>query len=223
MFCKHCGKSIAENSAFCEFCGGSIGEGRSIEPEKRRPVEEKKDSATIWDKFVEIFDSEGRQRDSYIALTPAETWEIIGKLPTNYCETFLSEHKEVLNKQPYKAIESIEQAFKGSFLVGYWIWLAQYLNRNERVGKVGDISQADLIKEWATISEKEQPSFIKNVSEELALPFVTMSKHRMENLFESAPTIKEVPNEIVESLKTSIFIQMIWGYMLGKAENRFRK
>lgn len=223
MFCKHCGKSIGEDSAFCEFCGSKTDSNKPEKPEEKKPVEKQKSSATVWDKFVEIFDSEGEQRDSYIALTPTETWEVIGKLPTNFCETFLKEHKEVLNKQPYKVIEDLEKTFKGSFLVGYWIWLAEHLNKNKEITKVGSISQPDLLKEWGAISEKEQPSFTKNISEELAAPFVNMSEHRMKNLFESAPTIKDVPNEVIESLKASLFVQMIWGYMLGKAENKFRK
>jgi len=220
MFCKHCGKSIAEGSIFCEFCGGKVSDTKEVS--KTRETKEDRTKITIWDKFTEIYDSKDYQREEYLALTSDETWEAIGKLPTNSCEDYLKEHKQELNKQPYKAIEAIEKAFKGSILVGYWAWLAENLIKNGNIKKPHGLELQQLIKEWADVVQKKQQKFLAKIPDELALPFMNMLNHRMSLLFESAPSLKEVPNELIKSLKSSLLLQMVWGYMLGIAENKYR-
>ncbi|MCD8484207.1 hypothetical protein LRY60_01150 [Candidatus Woesebacteria bacterium] len=48
-------------------------------------------------------------------------------------------------------------------------------------------------------------------------------EHELNNFIESAESVKDLPNEIIEQLKIALFIQLFWGYLVGVAEAEYRK
>jgi len=45
----------------------------------------------------------------------------------------------------------------------------------------------------------------------------------LNNVLNSADSVKELPNELVEKLKTALLIQIFWGYLGGVTEATYRK
>ncbi|MCD8506688.1 zinc ribbon domain-containing protein [Candidatus Woesebacteria bacterium] len=221
MYCNKCGKSIDEDSNFCNSCGAEISTSKTNNKEVKDS--EENTSNRLWDKFVEIYDSKGEERKRYENLTSDEAWELISRISNNKFEDFIQEHKDQLNKQPYKVIETLKNVFSWCTSGGYWFWMAQAFLREEKLNKPKNIALNKYIKEWQALLEKDfkehKKEFLPNMESSMSIFF----EHELNNFIESAESVKDLPNEIIEQLKIALFIQLFWGYLVGVAEAEYRK
>jgi len=224
MFCINCGKKIPEESNFCPFCGTKL----SDEPEPthtEEKQEEIKKNSEIWDKFVEIYDSRGEEREKYLDLSSKELWELIDRIGINAFEKFIQDNKEPLNKQPYKAIEDIKSAFSSCTLAGYWFWMAESFLKKRVLGKLKPIDINKFGEEWKKIidEERKKPIEGKTPPKELESPIITFLNFRKDNLLDNAPSLNELSNEFIEKLKIALYLQIFFGYLAGLTESKYRE
>jgi len=228
MYCNNCGKQIDEDSVFCQFCGNSLADGdtrpkskASSKEETKSETEKKSKSDLLWEKFAEVYDAEGEERDRFNALSSAHIWELLERLSINGFESFIQENKEQLNKQPYKTIEALKTVFTWTGLGGYRLWLAEaLLDGKEELNKFKSFSLDKFIDAW---KEYAFDKASKMLSEEMGISITRYSNFRLNSFMENAPEAKELPNATVELLKTSLLLHTLNSYHAGKIENTFRK
>ena len=219
MFCTNCGKNIEKDSKFCQFCGAKIsGEGRENRNDNTIRSEE-----NLWDKFVEIYSSKDEERKKFEDNSSNEVWELINRISVNTFESFIEEHKKVLNKQPYKAIEDLKLSYQLAASAGYWFWMSEALLNKERLGKVGKIDFEKFITEWQKDAIDNYAQISKKLSEELMVGMSDFHNIRIESLFETAPSLKELSNELIKKLKGELLMEILWGYIAGLTEFNYRK
>lgn len=216
MFCENCGKEILDESKFCKFCGIKV-----LETANNSEKEEiKSNTVGIWDKFAQIYDSKDAERKKILDLSSNEAWELINRLGKNSFESFIDENRDHLNKQPYKVIENLENTYKFAVIGGYWLWMAEYILKNNDSWKLKTIVFDNIIKDW-TESVKEQGSFIENAPQDLGEAITTYHNFKVNSLLENCPTIKDLPTEIIEKMKLDLLIKILWGYFVGIAESKY--
>lgn len=223
MFCKDCGKKISNESKFCKFCGGRVVNNETTETAETEKQETPKNKdKQIWDKFAEIYDSKGKERERFNDLSSNEAWELINRLGKNTFESFIEENKELLNKQPYKVLDNLESTIKFAVIGGYWLWMSEYILKNGEKWKLKTIDLDIFIKEW-TESLKELANLIKKISEELDMAFGRYQDFAMNDFLENSPTIKELPAEFIEKIKSELMIRILSGYFIGITESKYIK
>ena len=228
MFCNKCGKQIEEDSIFCQFCGNKIADGtperQSEKASKTKNVSSqpanKSKSDLLWDKFAEVYDAKDSEREKFNELSSEYIWELIERLYTNAFETFIQEKKKELNTQPYKAIEAMKNLYLYSVLGGYRLWIAEALLNEKPLGKFKSFDIDKFVAEWKTYDFQKA---MKDTSEVMSTCMSMYLEHRISDFIENSPSIKEIPNSIVEELRSSITFQIINGYLAGELESRFRK
>lgn len=221
MFCPNCGKQIPEGGRFCQYCGSELG------VEKTEKIEEKsdsnkKESNILWDKFAEIYDAKDENKKKYTDFSSNEAWELINRIYNNSFERFISDNKEQLNKLPYLAIEKIKSIYNLCVIGGYWFWMAEYLLKYDLSGKLKEIDLKKFIKDWEKIAIDNRQENLSKISDELSKNLEIFLNFQSNNLLELAPNIKDLSNETVEKLKMSLMLQIIWGYFIGLAEEKYR-
>lgn len=227
MYCSNCGKKIDIDSKFCHFCGAKINV-ESTEAEAKADAqshEEKKNTKStksdlLWDKFAEVYDAKGDERSEIDALSSDVIWELIERLYTNAFEAFIQEYKKELNTQPYKVIEALKNLYLYSVLGGYRLWIAEALLDKKNLGKFKSFDIDTFVKEW---KETDFEKAMKDISDEMGVCMTMYLEHRMSNFIENSPSIKDISNEAMEALRSSITLQIINGYNSGEVESRFRK
>lgn len=218
MYCEKCGKEIPNESKFCKFCGAKLLEEKKTEPEKT-----KAENNDLWEKFVEIYGSNAEEKTRKNYLASNEAWELITRLGTNSFENFIKENKEQLDKQPYKVIEELKTTFANSVIGGYWFWMAEEFVKSGNLKKISPVNFDNLSKDWENIISnffKDNPN---RVSNELDNSMNTFHNFQINTILESSPSIKELTNEFIEKLKSSLIFQILWGYSVGIAESKYRK
>lgn len=228
MYCNNCGKQIDEDSIFCQFCGNKVAES-NIEPKETEPSKEedtspkpaKKSKADLlWERFVEVYDAEGTDRERFNALSSEYVWELFDRLSVNAFESFIQDNKDELNKLPYKTIESLKNTYTWTVIGGYRLWLAEILLEDKKLNKFKSFSIDELVEEWQKYDFDKE---IKALSDEMDMGLTRYSNFRFNSFMENAPEAKELPNATIEKLKSSLLIQTLNGYHTGKIENTFRK
>jgi len=228
MYCNNCGKQIDKDSLFCQFCGKNIADEdteskseASSKQETNSETEIKSKSDLLWEKFAVIYDAEGKERDRFNALSSEHIWELLERLSVNGFESFIQENKEELNKQPYKSIEALKNAYTWAGLAGYRLWLAEaLLDDKEELNKFKSFSLDKFIDAW---KEYDFDKALKELSEEMNISITRYSNFSLNSFMDNAPEAKELPNATVELLKTSLLLHTLNGYYAGKIENTFRK
>lgn len=228
MYCNKCGKQIDEDSLFCQFCGNSVADEdakpkseTSSKQKTKSETEKKSKSDLLWEKFVEVYDAEGKERDRFNALSSTHIRELLERLSVNGFESFIQENKEDFNKQPYKTIESLKTVYSWVGLGGYRLWLAEaLLDDKEELNKFKSLSLDKFIDVW---KEYDFDKAFKKLSEEMGICITRYANFRLNSFMENAPEAKELPNATVELLKTSLLLHTLNGYHAGKIENTFRK
>lgn len=226
MYCHNCGKQIEEDSIFCQFCGNKITKHHSESKKEETPKEEdskpnnKSKADLLWEKFVEVYDAEGADRERFNAFSSENVWELFERLSVNAFEDFIQVNKEELNKLPYKTIESLKNTYTWVVLGGYRLWLAEALLNDEKLNKFKSFSIDEIVEEWRKYDFDKE---IKALSEEMGIGISRYSDFRFNSFMESAPEAKELSNATIEKLKSSLLIQVLNGYHSGKIENTFRK
>lgn len=227
MFCEKCGKEISNESKFCKFCGVKIVSENTTETDKTESQgsadNQKKVNIGVWDKFAEIYDSKGGERDKFNDLSSNEAWELINRIGKNTFESFIEENKEQLNKQPYTVIESLENLFKFAVIGGYWLWTAEYILENGNSWKLKPIVLDNFIKEW-TENLKGLDEFIKKKSSsELGEAIITYQNFKANSFLENCPSIKELPVIFIDNIKSEVLGKILWGYFIGISESKYIK
>lgn len=220
MYCHKCGKHNSENSKFCRYCGTNIG-AQAEKTEKAETQVEKSNVDLVWEKFVEVYDADVKDRERFNALSSANVWELLERLSVNAFETFIQDNKDELNKQPYKTIEALKNVYTLTVLGGYRLWLAgALLDDKEELNKFKSFSLDKFIEAW---KEYDFDKALKGLSEEMGICISKYSDFRFNTLMENVPEAKDLSNATVEKLKSSLLLQTINGYHAGKIENTFRK
>lgn len=228
MFCSSCGKQIDEDSTFCHFCGKKVANSasnpQSKNPSKDERAEEKPVNKTkvdlLWDKFAEIYDAKGDEKNKFNKLSSEHVWELMERLYTNTFETFIQEKKNELNTHPYKTIEELKKMYLYSTIGGYWLWTAEALANEKPLGEFKTFSIGEFVDEWKVYDFQKAA---KSISDELSTCISMYLEHRMGDFIESAPSIKDVSNATMEMLRSSITFQILNGYNVGEVESKFRK
>lgn len=222
MFCTNCGKIIGDDSKFCQFCGTSTGSKKDND-KKEEPEKNNTALDILWEKFAEVYNAKDAEKKKYLDNSSNEAWELINRLYTNNFESIIEEYKEILNKQPYKVLEIIKLNYQLSVIGGYWFSVSESLLHKKELGKLKPIELEKFIEEWKNTALDNFSQTTKNFSEELMLGFNQFHNIRIEAIFEEAPSLKELPNEFIEKLKSNLVMLIFWGYIIGQNEAAYRK
>lgn len=228
MYCNKCGKKIDKDSIFCLHCGNKVADDNteakkdssSNKEDASQGTAKKSKSDLLWDKFAEIYDAKDEARKKFDELSSDNIWELIERLYTNAFETFIQEKKEALNSQPYKVIEALKSLYLYSVLGGYRLWIAEALLNDKSLGKFKSFDIDKFVEEWKA---NDFQKAMKSISDEMGVCMTMYLEHRISNFIEVSPSIKELPNALIEELRSSITFQIINGYIAGEVENKFRK
>lgn len=230
MYCKNCGKNIDADSIFCHFCGEKVQETTPEKPQnhsQQKRVTSKNQSASkltddiLWDKFVQIHDSEADEKEKYNNFSSEFIWELLDRLSVNRFEAFLEENRTELNSQPYKTIESLKNTFIWDAIGGYQLWLAEALIiNNEALNQFKSFTLEDFVEAWKKYDFEKA---YKNISDPLGICLTKYSNFRLNNFIETAPEAKELSNATIENLRSALILHVVNGYHAGKIENKFRK
>ncbi len=101
--------------------------------------------------------------------------------------------------------------------------MAEAILKDKNLNKPNGIALNHFIEEWQEIIGKEYAQYSKDFSNELTQTMSTFFEYELKTVLDSADTVKDLPNEFVENLRTALMIQIIWGYLGGVAEKKYRK
>jgi len=219
MDCNNCHKQIDPDSKFCRYCGKKV----NAESTLKENYTPKSKNTNLWDKFAEIYDSTGDERKVFEDLSSNEVWELIRRISTNKFEEFIQENKELLNKQPYKVIETLKNVYGWCASGGYWFWMAEAQLKNKTIKEPKNIELTHFIEEWQELITRKYEDHQKDFSPDLEQAMSTFFEIELNNILNSAETIMDLPNETIERLKTEVFILILWGYLGGVVESKYRK
>lgn len=227
MYCNNCGNKISKEAKFCQHCGLQVvnqdTKTENQSNDKPKSSNDDKKQKTLWNIFSEIYDSRGDERNKYLDQSSNEVWVLINRISTNSFENFISTYKEQLNKQPYKSIEIIKDIVSYCTSGGYFFWMAENLLKNDELKSLKSINQETLISDWKDLSIDNYKSSSEKISEDLMNSMDIFLKYELKTLFNEAPTIKDVTNEVIDELKRLLIMHIFWGYFGGIAEAKFRK
>lgn len=219
MDCNNCNKSIDSDSKFCSYCGEQVNKKVKTKKDTFSP----KNNVDLWDKFTEIYDSTGDDRKVYEDLSSYEVWELIKRISTNQFESFIQDNKDSLNKQPYKVIETLKNVYGWCTGGGYWFWMAEAMLKDENLKNLNHIELETYIKDWQSLIaqkyEEHQKEFLPDLEQSMSRFF----EYELNTILNSSESVKDLPNEIIERIKTDVFMLIFWGYLGGVAESKYRK
>lgn len=221
MLCNNCSKLNPKGSNFCQHCGANL--NKKVKDNSKKEVKKAmKSNQTLWDKFIELYDSKDEERKKYTNLMSNEGWELIDRIGINTFEKFIEENKDQLNKLPYKVIEQIKNVFNWCVSGGYWMWYAEAFYNKSNVTEMKHISVDALKDELNKYAFEKYSETYKLLSEDLKNAMNIYHGVRINYLMENE-SMKELINETIEKLKTALIFDIIWGYSIALAEKKFRK
>lgn len=219
MDCDNCHKKIDPDSKFCCYCGEQVNK----EVKTKKDISASRKNVDLWDKFAGIYDSTGEERKVYEDLSSNEVWELIRRISTNQFETFIQDNKDSLNKQPYKVIETLKNVYGWCTSGGYWFWMAETLLKDGDLKVPKHIELEPFIKDWQSLIaikfEEHQKNFLPDLDQSMSRFF----EYELNTILNSSESVKDLPNELIERIKTDVFVLIFWGYLGGVAESKYRK
>ena len=229
IYCPQCGKEIADDSKFCTYCGTTLhvqesNETVTVGKRRKRKTEtviEEKKPPTLFEKFAEIHDSKGEEREKYNALISPVAWTIMNSLANNDLEKILSKHEE-LKQESYAFVKALLFAMQLSYPGGYRLYLANRLLYKESVSKFEHVpSDEELRKELQKIDFNTEYA---KIGMDARMIMDTYCDFRFNSLFELYPEIqKRIDVKALEAMKAEIMGGIIWGYFIGQIEDRYKK
>lgn len=215
MFCQFCGTKLTSDSSKHGSKTSSKKKADEPKPAKKTEVD------LLWDKFVEVYDAKEDDRKRFNELSSPYIWELQERLSTNAFEAFLQDNKEELNKQPYTTIEALKTVYTWAVIGGYRLWLAEaLLDKKEELNKFKPFSLDKFVDTWKVYDFDKA---VKALSDAMGICITRYNEFRFNGFIEAAPQAKELSNETIEKLKSSLLFQVLNGYHAGKIENSFRK
>ncbi len=224
LSCGSCGTLNFAGSLFCQKCGSKLtADGK---PEKKgglpKEVTKSQPKTNLWDKFAELYDSTGERRERYLDSTTNDAWEFLQRVSTNIFEKFIEDNKEDLNKQPYRLIESLKNSYSWSIAGGYWIWLSEQVYNNDKIKPIKTYDIEKLGKEWEKLAFDDYSKTYTDISLEVKDGMNRFLTYRLNSFLDSVPSAKDLTKEFVDKLQTSLVYCVIWGYIFGLAESKYR-
>jgi len=213
IYCTNCGNEIDEDSKFCPFCGVAV-----VKNEESTHEEPQEDNL-LWDKFVEIRDSKDEKKTKFQNFIPDEAWILMKNMQENTLVELKEKYPDEIGNLPYKAVDLIASYFSIATLDGYWVHLAKRLLDNPRLKKAKNLKQDAISARW-------QKEIIKDIykvgsPEEINILYI-IDNLDIGNALEDEQ-IKELPNKVIEDLKSYIYRLTYWGFVLCVAEEKLQK
>ncbi|MDD5055023.1 MAG: zinc ribbon domain-containing protein [Candidatus Peribacteraceae bacterium] len=217
IYCTDCGKSIPEDSMFCGFCGLKLTKTGTAQVADKTPQK----AVTLFDKFAEIHDSTGEEREKYNALISPATWTIMNNLANNDLEKMLSKHEEI-KQETYAFVQALRLALQLSYPGGYRLYLANRLLYKKSLSTFEhEPSEEELRKELQKIDFNTEYA---KIGLDARMVIDTYSNFRFNSLFESYfQSQKRMNTKALEALRGEIMGGIIWGYFFGQIEDKYRK
>lgn len=219
MVCNSCRHEIDSDSVFCQSCGDKVTIANKVKKKTINQIKYLNKKITLWDKFVEIYESKEDNRKYFLDLSSDQAWEMVNRLSSNAFESFIQNNKDLLNKQPYKIIEYLKNIFTWCTSGGYWFWMAESFYNDVTPGNLRNVDLNELIKEWQELLDEKTYQLTDEVSYSMSM----FHEYQFKNVMEFSESLKELPNEFIETLKSALIIQIIWGYVVAVAESKYRK
>lgn len=222
--CSQCRKLNPPSSNYCQKCGSKL---TKDDNPKKDDTSSKKTSNTqqkskLWDKFAEMYDSSGEKREKYLSSTSDEAWNFLQRVSTNMFEKFIEDNKEELNKQPYRVVESLKSNFNWSAFGGYWIWLAEQIYDNEKIQPLRNYDIEILIQEWEKLVFEDYSKTYESISEQVKEIMYSFFTYRVDSFLNSDPRAKDLTKEWIDKMRASMIYCVIWGYVFGLVEAKYR-
>lgn len=230
IYCSQCGKQIPEDSAFCTFCGVALlpatDEGKQKKKAKKENAKdetkaEESEIPTLFDRFAEIHDSTGEQREKYNALISPAAWILMNNLANNDLEKLLSKNEEI-KQETYAFVQAMRLALQLSYPGGYRLYMANRLLYKKSLSAFEHVpSDEELRKEFQKIDFNVEYA---KIPLDARMVMDTYSNFRFKSLFESYPeSQKRIDSKVLEALQGEIMGGVIWGYFFGQIEDKYRK
>lgn len=214
IFCTNCGKEIDDDSKFCPFCGAAVVENQEAESENKE-----EENSPLWNKFVDIRDSKDEKRTKYMNFIPDATWTVMKNMRENLLDELKQSYPDEIGGLPYKDVEIIISFFSIAQRDGYWIRLSSRLLKDSRIKKAKDLTVDQLVAKWTKELEKD----IEKTTEPDELNILNIiSVFDLDQVLEDEK-IKELPNKVIESIKSDFYKLTYWGFLLGVAEEKLQK
>lgn len=232
MYCTNCGKQIPIDSLFCPFCGNKT-QPREETPEvqdkidslvndKDRPIDYKNlKEKPLKDIFVTIHDAKDESERYFNAYTSPAMWELLNRLGNNTFEGFISDNKINLNPLPYEVLETLKTTFTYIVHWGYWVHLSK-LFQEDKAKKPVSVDIDTIVKEWGNLIGTQAKDFDKKLSDE-ENNLMNFMLDLTTSVTDKASELKKAPYELIENIKSQLAILLIWGYIAGIAEKKYRK
>ena len=227
MLCPQCNKLNPKGSNFCQSCGNNLKVKETKRQNSSKTVTktnlvERDQQKGLWDKFTSIYDAQGEERQKNVNLTSNEVWELMQRFSTNTFEKFIEDNKLELNKQPYRLIESLKNNFIYASSGGYWTWFAEALLNEKVLSPVKNSIFEPLRKDWEKLVFDDYSKTYEAITDEAKECMNLFLIYRINTFLDSSPTAKDLTNELIDKLKTSLVYNIIWGYVVGIAEENYR-
>ncbi len=214
IYCTNCGKQIDDDSKFCSFCGAAV-----VENEKAEVEDNTQQNSPLWDKFVEIRDAKGEKGEKYLNFIPDATWTVMKNMRENVLDELKQAYPEEIGNLPYKDVEIILSFFSIAQRDGYIVKLSNRLLKDSRIKKAKDLTVDHLVSRW----QKELDKDVEKVTEPEELNILNLiSVFDIDQVLEDEK-IKELPNKVIESIKTDFYKLTYWGFILALVEEKLQK
>jgi hypothetical protein len=222
MFCPNCGNKIGVIGNFCDSCGHSLVKKQNDENLGEGDKKKKEAIDVLWEKSIEIIKAQGKKLEEYREFYSDVIEELVLRLSINSFNELVEQFKVDFDKQPYKAVENIKHVIQGLILNAYDVHLAKKLLENGEIKKIKINDPEILVEEWKQVN-LNFTSRIMVLPEEVAAVLASINSQISEKFFEDNPSLKELPNVAIETLKANFIHQLINGYLLGIAEDNIRE
>lgn len=233
MYCSNCGKQIPNDSVFCPSCGTKVAESpKDIEPQNdeidslvsdKDPIDFKHlENKPIKDIFITIHDAQDDVEKYFNSYTSPAMWELLKRLGNNSFESFITENKEYLNPLPYDVLETLKTTFSYIVHWGYWTNLSNKFKLNKAKKPTG-VDIETLVNEWQQLLGTATKNFDKNLTEEENSLMNVMLDLSFNSISDKAPELKKSPYILIENIKNQLALLLIWGYIAGIAEEKYKK
>ena len=221
MFCPNCGNKISDDANFCDSCGRAPEKGEKLTKEVTGEDKKMDLANQLWKKFLEIARAEDDKAKEYRNLSSDAIWELLARFSHNSFNELIEKHKIDLDGQPYRVVEAIKSYLTSFALNSYQVFITEKLLKKDKFGKANIKDPEILAEEWKRVFLNHSNKII-TIPEDVTVVLDAINGQIADGLFNNNPTLKELPKAVVDSIKDKLIQQLIYGYLLGVAEDNLR-